>query len=159
MSRLKTIFSRNRNPINLYAHRFFSTNKSNSASWETMTNDQRINYALQEDEPETSDVAYFKALGLLRLGSEFTDQAVTALQQALDLSGGNYWAATCKLANIYTNLGLEQKALEVWKTGSSRLNDEIKLSDRSVLFDTIKEQLSVDSDSHNIENKITHSLT
>ena len=131
MSRLKSICSPNRNLANLQSLRFFRSNRTVQL-WEKMSKDQRINYALNEDSPELPEIAYFKGLGFLRLGQEYTDQAVTAFQQAIELSGDNYWAATCKLADIYTNLGLEHKALHVFKEGYSSLNEAIRLSDRSI---------------------------
>ncbi len=157
MSRLKTIFSPHRNIPNLQSLRFFSSNRTVQL-WEKMSVDQRINYALNEDNPELPEIAYFKGLGFLRLGREYTDQAVTAFKQAIELSGGNYWAATCKLADVYTTLGLEHKALQVFKEGSTSLNEAIKLNDRS-LFDTIKEQLIVDTDNQKATKNVTHSIT
>ena len=105
MSRLKTIFSPNWKVTKLQSLRFFRSN-STIQLWEKKSSDQRINYAINEDSPELPEIANFKGLGFLRLGREYSDQAVIAFQLAIKLSGGNCWAATCELADVYTDLGL-----------------------------------------------------
>lgn len=158
MSRLKSLISRGFNAFNTRSPRLFSTSQSFTL-WENMTHEERIGYAMCDHSPETSEIAYYKALGLLKGGNELVEHAVAALEQAINLSDGNYWVATCKLAEVYTKLGLEDQALKVYQLGVARLNEAIKSSDTAVLSGELKKQLLIDSNDEKSNPKITHSLT
>jgi len=125
MARLKTLYRSSR--TSSFGMRFFSTHMlPTNSNWDKISPSQRIDYALSIENPTHPEIAYLKGLGLDSFGPEYADQAIKALEKALSLSNGSHWAASCKLAEIYNNLGLEHQSFNTIFKAQRALNELFK---------------------------------
>lgn len=141
MSRLKSIFFQTMKKHRNTYFRFFGTQQP-PLNWSTMTEIERMNYAMNEYKPETSEIAYVKALALLKLGNDYKDQAVAALEEAVALSEGKNWLACSKLAEIYNEMGLEHLSFKALKLGNEELYKLIKFGNVEEVIKDIRLHLS-----------------
>ena len=60
-------------------------NHINMACWQKMNFEQRIDLALTESDPDSADIAFYKGLGLRKLGQNFSSEAIFAFRRAMKL--------------------------------------------------------------------------
>ncbi len=133
MARLKHIFGRE-----LIASRsslsFFSTKPPSNSKhhWQDMSYNERVNYAMDELEPKSADIAFYQGLGFLVGELSSIEKSVAAFKAALKLSEGSYWPASIKLAQIYAELGNYKSAYLVLNDAVATLHRAIESNDRSL---------------------------
>lgn len=153
MSRLKTVLIRGYQANSSYGRRFFS-HSTLPPNWKQMSEDEKISFAINEENPETADEAYYKGLGLLAGGKDLIEESAYAFKQAITFSNGSHWLATIKLANIYSDLGQDKKAYETMVDAIKKLHTAI-LSDSNSLD---KFLISTNSTKINSQQKDTSNL-
>lgn len=93
--------------------RFFSKHIKeediNTILFNKMNVDDRINLAVTISDPDTANIAYYKGLGLKKMGTEFSSEAIHAFKQAIELDQS--YNAICKneIDDIYAQLGIERR--------------------------------------------------
>lgn len=120
-------------------NRSFSTSKSaiffnskNSLKWPVpdgwvkMSRTERISYALDEFDPDSPEIAYYKGIGLLDMSPELHGKSIAAFNLALQLTDGRFWSASIQLAEIYAKENNFNMAWQVLLDAVRTLHNSIK---------------------------------
>lgn len=134
--------------------RFFSSARFNSTypQLKYMSQEDRINFAIDELEPKTPEVAHLQGLGYLSGGRATVEKAVTAFKLALELSDGKYWPSSVKLAQIYAELEKYNLAYDVLAAGVTNLHSSIQANDDSL--EDLRSMILSNSPSERFQEKI-----
>ena len=110
--KLTTLFSR---PLVLNKRAFHtSTIKFSPPNlWEKMSEEDRINSALSDSNPSTAKMAYYKAIGFMKLGTENAAEAIYYFEKAASMDPHYDVVAKEQIAAVYALLGQTDRAYDL----------------------------------------------
>jgi len=76
----------------------------NTAIWKKMNFDEKVNLALTDDNPDQADIAYYKGLGLKKLGKEFFEEAIFTFNKAIKLDKSYQDSSEKQIMDIYKKM-------------------------------------------------------
>jgi tetratricopeptide (TPR) repeat protein len=79
-------------------------------AWKTMSQTERMNLAITDSNPTVAEIAYYKGLGLKKLGLDFSNEAISSFNKAMELDEDYKALSEKAIATIYKDLGLLDKA-------------------------------------------------
>jgi tetratricopeptide (TPR) repeat protein len=148
---VSNFFLKSREPLK----KFFSGSSNNNhvalnlVMWEKMTRTERMNVALANSDPKIAEIAYYKGLGLKKLGLDFSNEAISSFEKSMELDETYKAISEREIANIYKDLGLPEKAFNFMKKA---FNDMVENSEN---FNKAKEKLSSDEDSIDLDSDLS----
>jgi hypothetical protein len=102
------------------------------SEWPKMSRRERIDFALDEFEPESAEIAYYQGIGLMNLSPQTNGKTMAAFNLALQLAKGKFWSASVQLSKVYANEGNYNMAYSVIIDAVKTLHNSIKSDNFSV---------------------------
>jgi hypothetical protein len=125
MAKLKYLISRGfHKPANLLG--------PTPPEWPKMSRKERIDFALDEFEPKSAEIAYYQGVGLMSGPPQNNGKSMAAFNLALQLTKGKFFRASVELSRVYVKEANFSMAYSVIIDAVETLHESIKSGNFSI---------------------------